>query len=637
MKKIKNYFLLSMLALCCSFAASCSDDKDDPTIGTDPEPTPEELATPTLRFAKETVDKYDGSDISILTENADTIHYRYSVPQGDNDNIDPAAQWQKIVVDKTLTRESAAASKEDSTVIHIDLDINLESRVIYVMEAYASITKDKESKQSDAVTKKFQSIKANYIEVNSLLAGPSAVVFDAEIVPVKGLSEENTPNGYCYMIYAQNAYTKDDFLSNVQYAEPITGNGKQGQFYDIMPNTTYKLAIVAVKATANDWGGSSVDKTIGEPILHEFTTPIYAVGSSNTTVSLQPGAANYQSVSMDVTAGEGAVGFYYGAVKTADMNGATIEDFLGKNDWFTANAASYFKRFLDMNNNEQLTTVSARITNLAASTDYTVFAIAADTVGIPGKVVSTTMTTSALTFNSKASVTLTTVSAEYERVTLSCAFQNGCTKAAYGFREHGTISLEDGKELALANVEDPMYCFTTDGESKMLEHLIPNTQYDLFVIPVDKDNQFGALQKYEFKTKGISFDGNAKVSAQITHTVKGEWGLIYTITMTKGENCAKYLYGATYNMGEQDDLEYAKTVLMNSYSIMESSEATMEYELDYWGDAAKFVVIPVDADGNNGVPVVLDCPGNAVTNRAAAKAAKAAKAAQATKAAKRRK
>lgn len=588
-----NHYLLAMLTLCCGFMVSCSDDDDSPSQGF-------ELPTPTLRFS-ESIDSYNGSDIPVLTENADTIYYRYSLPQGAYDEINPAAVWHKTAINV----------ETDSTVIHIDLEINMEKRVRYVMEAYASITKDKQSKKSEIVSKSFQSVRAHLIEVNNIQAGPAAVMFNADILEVEGKA-----GGYYYMIYSEGEYKKADFVASSEYAEVITVSGVQKQAYNISPNNTYILAVAPVKVGTNDWGGTYITEVFEDDITTtNFTTIPYVLNTIDATVGVEVASGNYHSITMNVICGANASGFYYGAIKTNLMNGVNIEDYLTKNSWFSTHATSNFSSFTDFNGDKQ-TNVTSCIADLSASTEYTVFAVAADIIGTPGKVTSATYTTPALTFNSRASVEVTIVSAEYQSVELSCNFLNGCTKAAYAYRLKDSTTDEEGKELVLANAEEDYYCFK--GDNVTLENLDIG-DYDLFVLPIDDNGQFGAVQKFAFSTKKVLFTGSAKASATITSTEKGNYGNIYHISITKGANCDKYLYGYTYSMGDQSDIEYATTVLMNTYSLMESSKVTTEYILDAWGDATKFVVIPVDASGNNGTPVILDCPGNVVTKSVVAK------------------
>ncbi|WP_044265280.1 hypothetical protein [Bacteroides timonensis] len=595
MKKFMNYYLLAMLAICCSFMASCSDD--DEVIP--PEPQPEELPTPTLRFG-ESIDSYNGSDIPVLTENADTIYYRYSLPQGTLDEIDPAAVWNKTAVD----------TETDSTVIHIDLDINMDKRVKYVMEAYASITKEKQSAKSETLSKSFQSLKANLIEISEVQVGPTAIVFNAEILNVPDKAD-----GFFYQIYLKEEYQEADFKSTYEYAVPITSSGMQGQSY-LEPNREYILAIAPSKIGKNDWGGDVITEILGNVITRDFVTRPYVLNSVDATVSIAPVSSNYSSITIDVTNGSNAAGFYYGAVKTSDMNGANIEDFLIKNDWFTMHASSNISTFLDQMGAKQ-EKVSARIARLAENTEYTVFAIACDTVYTPGKIVSATYKTSSLTFDSKASVEVSTAMAEYQTIVLNCTLLNGCTKAAYAYRRAGSINEAEALELVLANVEDPGY--TTTGGEIRIDYLDPG-EYDLFVLPVDGDNQFGKMQKFVISTKLIQFDGNATVTATITNTEAGDYGPVYTIAVTKGANCAKFYYGHTYDFADgRTDLEYASFFILNNTPLPESSEATFTFQVNNWGEAAKAVVIPVDANGVNGTPVVLSCPGNAVTMSTAAK------------------
>ena len=200
----------------------------------------------------------------MLTENADTIYYRYSLPQGTYDEIDPAAVWHKTAINV----------ETDSTVIHIDLEINMEKRVRYVMEAYASITKDKQSKKSEIVNKSFQSVRAHLIEVNNIQVGPAAVMFNADILEV------GKAGGYYYMIYLEGEYKKADFVASSEYAEVITASGVQKQAYNISPNNTYILAVAPVKVGVNDWGGTYITEVFEDDITTtNFTTIPYVLNT----------------------------------------------------------------------------------------------------------------------------------------------------------------------------------------------------------------------------------------------------------------------------------------------------------------------------------------------------------------------
>lgn len=584
-----RYILPVAVALCGGCVAGCSDD-DDPS-GEQPVVV-EPLPTPTLRFG-DSVDSYDGSDIPVLTEHADTIHFRYSLPQGATDAIDPSAVWQKVAVDAAT----------DSTVIHIDLAINLEKRVKYVMEAYASATKDKESARSEVLSKSFQSLRSRLVELSDIQVGPAAVVFHAEIVNVEGKAD-----GYYYDIFPEGEYNKESFLASYEYAELIAESGKQKRSYNLLPGNNYILAVAPVKADTNSWGGTYITEVAGEISTANFTTPPYVLNTADASVAMEVTAANYESVSISVSADDRACGFYYGAVKTEDMNGATLEDYLARNDWFATHASSMsnYASFVDFNGVKQAK-VSAKVSKLKESTGYTVFAIAADTVGTPGKMVSATCATTPLTFDSKASVKLRTVSAEYQSVTLGCDFLNGCTHAAYAYALASDKKTDaEGLELALANVSDESYHFT--GDDVTLFNLSASQEYTLFVLPIDADGKFGAMQKYSFSTKSVSFTGQARVSAVITASGSNEYGATYSITITKGSGCAKFYYYYIYDAGEGlSDEEYATRILLSYY--LESDKDTVVYDIETYGEPYKVAVVPVDAAGNNGTPVILSCPG----------------------------
>lgn len=594
MKKFKNYYLPAMLVLCCSFIVGCNDD--DEVVP--PEPQPGELPAPTIRIG-DPIDSYNGSDIPVLTENADTIYYRYSLPQGAYDEIDATVAWNKTAVD----------TETDSTVIHIALDVNMEKRVKYVMEAYASITKEKQSAKSASVSKSFQSLKAHLVEISKVMVGPTVMVFHAEILDVPEKAD-----GFYYQIYLKEEYNESDFKESYQYATSYTSSGMQGQSY-LTANSEYLLALAPGKIGVNQWGEPGITKLMGDVITYEFETRPYTLNAVDATIDMSPSSSNFQSITIDVTKGANAAGYYYGAVKTSDMGGSNIEDYLAKSDWLSSNASSYFSSFANQMGKmqEKMTT---RIANLSENTEYTVFAIACDTVGTPGKTVSAVYKTASLTFDSQASVEVTTISADYRSIVLSCKFLNGCTKAAFAYRRAGSATDKEGQEMVLTNIEDPTFNFKA-GENTSLDWL-DSGNYDLFVLPIDGNNQFGKIQKYTISTKTISFDGDASVTAAITDTKNGDYGPIYTITVTKGANCAKYYYGNTYDFADgRSDLDYANFFILNTSPLQESNEDTFSYVIDGWGDALKAVVIPVDANGINGTPVIINCPGNPVTKSSA--------------------
>lgn len=186
-------------------------------------------------------------------------------------------------------------------------------------------------------------------------------------------------------------------------------------------------------------------------------------------------------------------------------------------------------------------------TEFTANTSYTVVTLAYDEYGVPCQVsraefktpkvptVGTPSVTYTIDETTSSSFTLTVTPNKDCEEFYWCQFEKG--KAQEQFEQWGPMFGLSSIEAMIKQFSGKPY---SDEATNTWNELAPGTDYEVAVLPVDVEGNFGDLVYIYVTTKGQGGEGIAQVTATVGDFVKYEDSYVQTVTFTPNDQTALY-------------------------------------------------------------------------------------------------
>lgn len=186
-------------------------------------------------------------------------------------------------------------------------------------------------------------------------------------------------------------------------------------------------------------------------------------------------------------------------------------------------------------------------TEFTANTSYTVVTLAYDEYGVPCQVsraefktpkvptVGTPSVTYTIDETTSSSFTLTVTPNKDCEEFYWCQFEKG--KAQEQFEQWGPMFGLSSIEAMIKQFSGKAY---SDEATNTWNELAPGTDYEVAVLPVDVEGNFGDLVYIYVTTKGQGGEGIAQVTATVGDFVKYEDSYVQTVTFTPNDQTALY-------------------------------------------------------------------------------------------------
>lgn len=191
--------------------------------------------------------------------------------------------------------------------------------------------------------------------------------------------------------------------------------------------------------------------------------------------------------------------------------------------------------------------LSGFTTEFTANTSYTVVTLAYDEYGVPCQVsraefktpkvptVGTPSVTYTIDETTSSSFTLTVTPNKDCEEFYWCQFEKG--KAQEQFEQWGPMFGLSSIEAMIKQFSGKPY---SEEATNTWNELAPGTDYEVAVLPVDVEGNFGDLVYIYVTTKGQGGEGIAQVTATVGDFVKYEDSYVQTVTFTPNDQTALY-------------------------------------------------------------------------------------------------
>ncbi len=443
------------------------------------------------------------------------------------------------------------------------------------------------------------------------------------------------------IVYAdQSAYFSIDNVTNLieyQSATVYTESGIYSAFsYDMSPSTACKLVVVEVEnieITTNMWGGEAVScslvGSLSDYEIYEFTTGVFDEdfvinNATDDVVEFLSTTSDYTQIIASVTrnGNENIASVHVGAVKTSELAGTTIGEWVVANNWFVDDwGVKYPNAFVDYYGTVY-DPLNATLWGLETGTAYTLFAVPVTTSGAFGTITtieaSTVENVVVVDENLKPSVTINTGLTTAEFV---IDFKD-CTKVYY---EYGYAS-GYGSATDLASAQEIIYSNVLSGYNVAYDYgdgtatlniswLTESTEYTFWCMGMNADGTYGPVCEYTYTTKALSWDGATTATAtQISGSVD-EYGYA---DVKFNFDLSDDTVVATIAPVSSDYIVYDTPNAWGSY-ILSSTwynqylYADGELTFTFFDSTHKLVIVTEDKDGIYGTPVVVEVDWDALT------------------------
>lgn len=186
-------------------------------------------------------------------------------------------------------------------------------------------------------------------------------------------------------------------------------------------------------------------------------------------------------------------------------------------------------------------------TEFTANTSYTVVTLAYDEYGVPCQVSRANFTTPKVPTVGTPSVTYTIDETTPSSFTLTVIPNKDCEEFYWCMFEKGKAQEQFeqwGPMMGFSNIEAMIKQFSgkpySDEATNTWNELAPATDYEVAVLPVDVEGNFGDLVYIYVTTKGQGGEGIAQVTATVGDFVKYEDSYVQTVTFTPNDQTALY-------------------------------------------------------------------------------------------------
>lgn len=182
-----------------------------------------------------------------------------------------------------------------------------------------------------------------------------------------------------------------------------------------------------------------------------------------------------------------------------------------------------------------------------ANTSYTVVTLAYDEYGVPCQVSRAEFKTPKVATVGNPSVTYTVDETTSSSFTLTVTPNKDCAEFYWCQFEKGKAQEQFeqwGPMFGLSNIEAMIKQFSgrpySEEATNTWNELAPGTDYEVAVLPVDVEGNFGDLVYIYVTTKGQGGEGIAQVTATVGDFVKYEDSYVQTVTFTPNDQTALY-------------------------------------------------------------------------------------------------
>jgi len=182
-----------------------------------------------------------------------------------------------------------------------------------------------------------------------------------------------------------------------------------------------------------------------------------------------------------------------------------------------------------------------------ANTSYTVVTLAYDEYGVPCQVSRAEFKTPKVPTVGTPSVTYTVDETTSSSFTLTVTPNKDCAEFYWCQFEKGKAQEQFeqwGPMFGLSNIEAMIKQFSgrpySEEATNTWNELAPATDYEVAVLPVDVEGNFGDLVYIYVTTKGQGGEGIAQVTATVGDFVKYEDSYVQTVTFTPNDQTALY-------------------------------------------------------------------------------------------------
>ncbi|MBR4155093.1 MAG: T9SS type A sorting domain-containing protein [Bacteroidales bacterium] len=396
---------------------------------------------------------------------------------------------------------------------------------------------------------------------------PQVAIVQGEVF-TKSASASFTPNSDCAQYYFMIA----DATENVN-AEYVKANGEvktdayTATFEELISNTEYKVYALPI----------DVEGTEGALISINVTTQAFA-----SQVDITRDNFSAKTITATFVPNADCVEYYYLCATAEEMEqyqeGTYSVDYVVK-----------------QYGESQTGTFTTVFENLTSNTAYTIYALPVDIDGFSGEIKTVTVTTKAL--NAQVEITKGDVLA----YSITATFTPNADCAEYYFM----IATADEMAEYQASGDSMEDVVKTNGELQVETHtefwdgiLLPNTNYTIYVLPIDIEGHEGALNSLVVKTKveagvseiDIDIEKLTETSVVITATPNENTVLYHYVVVEKeeadamGEDALMQMLNENENYLTSVDV-YAMTVESNVgyYVVAQGKNAD-----EIWGAVTKF-------------------------------------------------
>lgn len=186
-------------------------------------------------------------------------------------------------------------------------------------------------------------------------------------------------------------------------------------------------------------------------------------------------------------------------------------------------------------------------TEFTANTSYTVVTLAYDEYGVPCQVSRAEFKTPKVPTVGTPSVTYTIDETTSSSFTLTVTPNKDCAEFYWCQFEKGKAQEQFeqwGPMFGLSSIEAMIKQFSgkpySEEATNTWNELAPGTDYEVAVLPVDVEGNFGDLVYIYVTTKGQGGEGIAQVTATVGDFVKYEDSYVQTVTFTPNDQTALY-------------------------------------------------------------------------------------------------
>ena len=502
------------------------------------------------------------------------------------------------------------------------LPASTDGRKIYTFEVYAvngDVT-------CDTVYTPFQTVEVKRYTVTEISVNPLLVSVNIDLT-------EGVCDNLAYIWTESEYYNENSVDEQIQFGyistilEDTTFNWGEENF--LLPNTSYTLAVVPiVYGEEGEFGQKEIIKD-GEVEVFRFSTPAFEIGANDamSNFEIDEAAITATTISATVYNAEGVRGFYYGIVPVSDVTDGDVAAYASKTLTESYLSSQTFE-VVEYDFESQTTTtvikdeVEINFVSLSMETEYYIFTVAITDDGDAGKIKSQKVSTKGVVVDASIKPE---VSIEPLMDGMRATVTFGKCVDVYYYIQNTIDGMMTESEIQAKFVDDMASEYSTklslseavDGMASYEEFFLGlGVTYDFYYMGVDENGAMGNLEKVQFETLRPSYNSSASLNvtqnAELSSVETNDFGgtvqkVVLDVEMIDG--AVRYIYDVVDSQYVQDTVEnptapeiWGNYIIANSWSLNEVSDA--QIAVDLYAPSYAIVLIPVDADGKYGLPVI---------------------------------